>query len=52
MKLHIHTMSRWDGSGHPLRGDVELVFGDPIIFDSDTDPLVATEQLERAVAAL
>jgi long-chain acyl-CoA synthetase len=52
MRIHIHTMSRWDGRGNPLRGDVELVFGDPIVFDSDTDPLVATEQLERAVAAL
>jgi hypothetical protein len=31
---------------------VELVFGDPIQFAWDTDHLVATQQLEAAVAAL
>jgi hypothetical protein len=52
MKLIIHTMSRFDAPGHPIRGDVEIVFGKPLMFDSDTDPVTATEQLERAVLAL
>jgi long-chain acyl-CoA synthetase len=54
VKLVIHEMSwidrrRWLS---PLRGDVELVLGDPIIFDADTDHAAATTQLEAAVAAL
>jgi 1-acyl-sn-glycerol-3-phosphate acyltransferase len=36
----------------PLRGDVELVIGKPIWFDSTTDHATATTQLEAAVAAL
>jgi len=35
-----------------LPGDVEGVFGDPITFASGTDPNVATQRLEAAVAAL
>ena len=54
VKLVIHEMSwidrrRWPS---PLRGDVELVLGDPIFFDADTDHAAATTQLEAAVAAL
>jgi long-chain acyl-CoA synthetase len=52
MKLKIKTMSVLDRKGWPLRGDVEVVFGDPITFASDTDPNVATRELEAAVAAL
>ncbi|MEO8230500.1 MAG: AMP-binding protein [Chloroflexota bacterium] len=52
MKLIIHAMSRFDAPGNPIRGDVEIVFGKPIMFDSDTDPATATEQLEQAVRAL
>jgi hypothetical protein len=52
MKLVIHTMSRFDARGKPIRGDVEIVFGKPLMFDSDTDPEVATQQLEQAVLAL
>jgi long-chain acyl-CoA synthetase len=52
MKLIIHTMSRFDAPGNPVRGDVEIVFGKPLRFDSDTDAVVATEQLEEAVRAL
>jgi long-chain acyl-CoA synthetase len=60
MKLKINRMSRIDarhepalaGKRLPWRGDVELVFGDPIHFDWDTDHAVATERLEAAVAAL
>jgi long-chain acyl-CoA synthetase len=37
---------------HPWRGEVELVFGDPIHFAWGTDHEAATEQLELAVAAL
>ncbi|MEA2578630.1 MAG: long-chain acyl-CoA synthetase, partial [Chloroflexota bacterium] len=54
VKILIHEMSwidrrRWPS---PLRGDVELVLGDPIWFDADTDHAAATTRLEAAVAAL
>ena len=52
MKVKIHRMSRIDARGAPLRGDVELLFGDPIYFTSGTDANAATAQLEAAVAAL
>jgi len=54
VKINIHSMSwidrrRWPS---PLRGDVELVLGDPLVFDADTDHAAATTRLEAAVAAL
>ena len=52
MKLKIHRMAVLDRMGWPLRGDVEVVFGDPIRFAGDTDPNEATRRLEAAVAAL
>jgi 1-acyl-sn-glycerol-3-phosphate acyltransferase len=52
--LKIHSMSIIDRRRFPapLRGDVELVVGDPIWFDADTDHATATTRLEAAVAAL
>jgi hypothetical protein len=35
-----------------LRGDVELVIGEPMWFDAETDHAAATTRLEAAVAAL
>jgi len=52
MRLKIGRMSVLDRIGWPLRGSVEVVFGDPITFASDTDPNEATERLQAAVAAL
>ena len=54
MKLKIHSMSIIDRRRFPapFRGDVELVLGEPIRFDADTDHATATTQLEAAVAAL
>ena len=52
MKVKIHRISRIDAAGAPLRGDVELLFGDPIYFTAGTDANAATAQLEAAVAAL
>lgn len=52
VKVKIHRMSRIDAAGAPLRGDVELLFGDPIYFTAGTDANAATSQLEAAVAAL
>ena len=52
LKLKIRKMALVDRIGWPLRGDVEVVFGDPITFASGTDPNVATQRLEAAVAAL
>jgi long-chain acyl-CoA synthetase len=60
MKLKIIRMSRMDarrehalaGERFPWRGEVELVFGDPIHFAWDTNHAVATERLEAAVEAL
>jgi long-chain acyl-CoA synthetase len=54
VKLKIHRMSIIDRRRLPsaLRGDVELVVGAPIWFDTGTDHATATTQLEAAVAAL
>jgi long-chain acyl-CoA synthetase len=54
VKLKIHRMSIVDRRRlpGPLRGDVELVIGEPIRFDADTDHATATTRLEAAVAAL
>ena len=52
MKLRIKKMSIIDRKGWPLRGDVEVVFGEPIRFASDTEPAEATRRIEAAVAAL
>lgn len=54
VRIVIHEMSwidrrRWPS---PLRGDVELVVGEPIRFDADTDHAAATTRLEAAVAGL
>ena len=54
VKLKIHSMSIIDRRRFPapLRGEVELVVGEPIWFDGDTDHATATKRLEAAVAAL
>ena len=54
VKIKIHRMSIIDSRRFPsaIRGDVELVVGAPIWFDSTTDHAAATTQLEAAVAAL
>ena len=54
MKVLIHRLSWADrrGPGTSPRGDVEIVFGEPIIFPAGTDHGAATTQLEEAVAAL
>jgi long-chain acyl-CoA synthetase len=54
VRLKINRMSIIDKRRLPaaLRGDVELVIGKPIWFDSTMDHNAATTQLEAAVAAL
>jgi long-chain acyl-CoA synthetase len=54
MKVKIHRLSWIDqrGKGTSPRGDVEVVFGEPILFDAGTDASAATTRLESAVAAL
>jgi 1-acyl-sn-glycerol-3-phosphate acyltransferase len=54
LKLNIKRMSIIDSRRlpSPLRGDVELVVGEPIWFDSTLDHATATTQLEAAIAAL
>ncbi|MBI2774081.1 MAG: 1-acyl-sn-glycerol-3-phosphate acyltransferase [Chloroflexi bacterium] len=60
MKLKIRKVSvldrgdrRWDRSQvNGFRGDVEVVFGDPLWFSAVTDPNDATRRIESAVAAL
>jgi long-chain acyl-CoA synthetase len=54
VKIVIHEMSWIDRRRRPspLRGDVELIVGDPIWFDADTDHAAATTRLEAAVASL
>ncbi len=65
MKLRIKQLSIADGielsrfTPNPaarlpwgVRGDVEVVFGRPIVFAAETDFTVATQQIQAAVAAL
>jgi long-chain acyl-CoA synthetase len=54
MKVRIKRLSWIDqrGPGTSPRGDVEIVFGEPISFDAGTDATIATARLEAAVAAL
>jgi long-chain acyl-CoA synthetase len=54
VKLRINARSIIDRRRFPgpLRGDVELLIGEPIWFDADTDHAIATTRLEAAVAAL
>jgi long-chain acyl-CoA synthetase len=63
MKLKINKMSILDGidlkhfaPNVPVqwapRGDVEVVFGKPIVFGAETDFNAATEQIQASVAAL
>ena len=54
MKVKIHRLSWVDqrGPGTSPRGDVEVVFGEPIFFDAGTDHAVATARLQEAVDAL
>jgi long-chain acyl-CoA synthetase len=54
VRLRVRRMSLVDRRRLPaaLRGDVELVVGEPLRFDADTDPSVATSRLEEAVATL
>ncbi|MEO6058924.1 MAG: hypothetical protein ABIQ05_02975 [Candidatus Limnocylindria bacterium] len=57
MHLKVHRYSRLDSGAPPdalrsWRGEVELIFGDPIHFDWDADHATATARLEAAVAAL
>jgi len=54
MKVKIKRLSWIDqrGPGTSPRGDVEIIFGEPISFDAGTHATVATERLEAAVAAL
>lgn len=54
MKVKINRLSWIDqrGVGTSPRGDVEIIFGEPIHFAAGTDATVATEQLQEAVAAL
>ncbi len=62
VKLRINRMSWldafWPGSrngghnGASPRGEVEIVFGEPIWFSSDTTPAEATARLEETLAAL
>jgi long-chain acyl-CoA synthetase len=54
MKVKIHRLSWVDrrGPGTSPRGDVEVVFGEPILFPAGTDHVAATTRLEEAVEAL
>jgi long-chain acyl-CoA synthetase len=54
MKVKIHRLSWIDqrGEGTSPRGDVEVIFGEPILFDAGTDAVAATSRLETAVATL
>jgi len=54
MRLKVHQHSRIDmkAPGVPWRGDIELIFGEPLRFGPDADPVEAAEQVRAAVEAL
>ncbi|MGI8878777.1 MAG: lysophospholipid acyltransferase family protein [Candidatus Limnocylindria bacterium] len=52
MRVKVRQLSLADRIGWPLRGDVEVVFGDPLRFASGSDPRDVTRSIEAAVAAL
>jgi len=54
MRLRVHRHSRIDmkAAGVPWRGDLEIVFGKPLRFAPDVDPVEATEQVRSAVEVL
>jgi hypothetical protein len=63
IKLRINRMSRLEAAWGPAsgktplngaawRGDVDVIYGEPIWFSSDTTPAQATDRLEEALAAL
>ena len=57
MRLKVRRYSRFDSQApanapRSWRGDVELIYGEPIDFAWDTDHAVATRRLEAAVEAL
>jgi long-chain acyl-CoA synthetase len=54
MRLKVHRYSRFDkdARGTSLRGDVEVVFGKPLTFPIDDDPIRATAEIRAAVEAL
>jgi len=54
MRLRVHRHSRIDmkAPGVPWRGDLEILFGRPLRFAPDMDPVEATEQVRAAVEAL
>ncbi len=54
MKVKIHRLSWIDqrGKGTSPRGDVEVVFGEPIYFAAGTEAGAATARLQAAVSAL
>jgi long-chain acyl-CoA synthetase len=54
MKVKINRFSWADrrGPGTSPRGDVEVIFGEPILFPAGTDHAAATAKLEEAVGAL
>lgn len=52
MRVKVRQHSLADRIGWPLRGDVEVVFGAPLLFALGSDPRDVTRSIEAAVAAL
>jgi long-chain acyl-CoA synthetase len=52
LKVHAHSRADMDEPGTPFRGDLEIVFGTPLRFGPDDDPVQATEKVREAVEAL
>ncbi len=52
MRVKVRQLSLADRIGWPLRGDVEVIFGDPLRFAHGSDPRDVTRSIEAAVAAL
>jgi hypothetical protein len=52
LKVHRHSRIDADASATTWRGDVEVIFGKPMRFGPEADPIAATEELRQAVDAL
>ena len=52
MRVKVRHHSLVDRIGWPLRGDVEVAFGEPLTFAHDSDPRDVTRSIQAAVLAL
>jgi 1-acyl-sn-glycerol-3-phosphate acyltransferase len=52
VRVDIKRRGPWEGAGRLSRGEVEVRFGEPRLFEADEDPEAATAWIEEAVRKL